>query len=942
MTHNQELFFGVPITGEVAPQGVDLDGTYDYFSRTSDLVGNVDSKTFTFSAWVYNSGSATTKSIVSSGSLSFDINIDSTNILTILARNSSNTNILLAETSVQAIPVNTFINIIMSIDLANTSNRSVYINDRLITMSWSAYTNDFINFTNTTHLVGSGYYPYFKGRLSNLFLDYTYRDLSIEANRRLFITADGKPADGQSLVATNTYDEKLDSVTTHYGNYIQATGTYYFYINTNVIKRINMSTPFKIATGVEDKTYSFSATDARGVTFKPDGMKFYIADNGNDKIWQYTMTTAWDISTATQSGISNVSPASLSPSSMTFNPTGTVLYVFDMFTDAMYQVALSTAYDITTMGTITSYDWGTSLETSIFWNANGTKYYSCGTNIIYEFNVSTPYSITTSSFSASLIDLSTLGLPAISQLTASPDGLHIFYCYTTDSTVRHLKTNIPFNYSALYRVTNASGTPTAPILYLPMKDAATAHINEGTGGNFTPNGTFATSNRGANQDNCVASYFDGVADYLSRTSLTGIADGKQFTFSCHYSYKEATQGSIFSIDDGSTNNGVQVYIRQPSLNYITIFLRNSSNTTVCSFNINTTTELNRNTHISVSVDTATSSIKAVLDGVVVTPTSISITADGIVDFTQGFYNIAKALASYYQQCNIGELYFNTVYMPLDVSNPFWDAVENKPIPVRKVIANTGVTPLIAMPLDASNAGKNYGTGGDFTANSGPYVGARGASEFWARSAVFGSTSANNVSISSLGTSTSKILSLMIVWYNGTNNLNLYNQGGDALGTFTDDIQNRLVDSSGAWCFRHADIQALQNSWNTMLLCLDLTDTNKTYMYLNGIQKTLTIYNFVNTSIGWGRSFKVGGGLNVSATYVSDQYINFSQEINRLKFVDGLGMPLDLSKQIESGAIPKPLFYLPFDDPSNLGKDASGNNNHFTINGTVTQGADVNG
>ena len=36
-----------------------------------------------------------------------------------------------------------------------------------------------------------------QGRLSNIFLDYNYRDLSQEFNRRLFITADGKPADNQ-------------------------------------------------------------------------------------------------------------------------------------------------------------------------------------------------------------------------------------------------------------------------------------------------------------------------------------------------------------------------------------------------------------------------------------------------------------------------------------------------------------------------------------------------------------------------------------------------------------------------------------------------------------------------------------------------------------------------------------------------------------------------
>ena len=38
------------------------------------------------------------------------------------------------------------------------------------------------------------------GRLAHFFLDYTYRDLSIESNRRLFITAEGKPTNNQETL----------------------------------------------------------------------------------------------------------------------------------------------------------------------------------------------------------------------------------------------------------------------------------------------------------------------------------------------------------------------------------------------------------------------------------------------------------------------------------------------------------------------------------------------------------------------------------------------------------------------------------------------------------------------------------------------------------------------------------------------------------------------
>jgi hypothetical protein len=52
----------------VEPVGIDFDGTNDSLSRSSDLTGNADGKTFTFSAWVYR-GEDATGTIYSSGGL---------------------------------------------------------------------------------------------------------------------------------------------------------------------------------------------------------------------------------------------------------------------------------------------------------------------------------------------------------------------------------------------------------------------------------------------------------------------------------------------------------------------------------------------------------------------------------------------------------------------------------------------------------------------------------------------------------------------------------------------------------------------------------------------------------------------------------------------------------------------------------------------------------
>lgn len=78
--------------------------------------------------------------------------------------------------------------------MSNTSNRFVYINDQASTVTWSAYNNKNIGFVRPAHGVGayaSGSGGFSNGHFAHFYLDYTYRNLSVEANRRLFIDANG-------------------------------------------------------------------------------------------------------------------------------------------------------------------------------------------------------------------------------------------------------------------------------------------------------------------------------------------------------------------------------------------------------------------------------------------------------------------------------------------------------------------------------------------------------------------------------------------------------------------------------------------------------------------------------------------------------------------------------------------------------------------------------
>ncbi|WBC28528.1 hypothetical protein TPMD03_54 [Thiohalocapsa phage LS06-2018-MD03] len=211
-------------------KGVSFDGSTDYLSRSTDLAGNTDSKTFTFSCWVYRSkNSSGTDRIYSSGLGNSTVNslfavdiVGITNKIICRAWNSSGS-LILDVILDNILAINTWSNIQISIDLANPLNKGIVINDVDYTSSatFPTYTNDTIDFTVPYRGIGFNAYDNTEHldvayRMYGFVLDYTHRDLSVVANRRLFITEDLKPVDTSPLNAI--LDLPMESASTAHIN----------------------------------------------------------------------------------------------------------------------------------------------------------------------------------------------------------------------------------------------------------------------------------------------------------------------------------------------------------------------------------------------------------------------------------------------------------------------------------------------------------------------------------------------------------------------------------------------------------------------------------------------------------------------------------------------------------------------------------------------------
>jgi len=143
----------------------------------------------------------------------------------------------------------------------------------------------------------------------------------------------------------------------------------------------------------DSKSKSISAEDTAptGMYFKADGTSVFILGDTNDRVYRYDLSTAWDISTA--GAVASTSPSlaaqSTTLSGLTFSPDGTKMFVASSATDLMYQYTLSTAWDLST---VTYANKSVALAPSashyggIFFNSAGTQcLYVIGSSVYVMF-----------------------------------------------------------------------------------------------------------------------------------------------------------------------------------------------------------------------------------------------------------------------------------------------------------------------------------------------------------------------------------------------------------------------------------------------------------------------------------------------------------------------------------------------------------------------------
>ncbi len=183
-------------------------------------------------------------------------------------------------------------------------------------------------------------------------------------------------------------------------------GTKMFIVNHAGRKTVDywsLSTAFDVSTATFDGAYSLVGKEQRAnsIAFNNDGTRMFIAGVGNDsqvRIHEFSLDTAFDLS----SGVTQLNTEDLISfhnhiDGVTFNYDGTKMYTINGAEDLMSQFKLTTPYDVSTLSLEGTYDVSSLTNNSreVVFSNDGSKMFILDDldNKIHEFNLSCNWSI---------------------------------------------------------------------------------------------------------------------------------------------------------------------------------------------------------------------------------------------------------------------------------------------------------------------------------------------------------------------------------------------------------------------------------------------------------------------------------------------------------------------------------------------------------------------
>jgi anthranilate phosphoribosyltransferase len=282
------------------------------------------------------------------------------------------------------------------------------------------------------------------------------------------------------------------------------------------VNEYNLSTAWNISTASYLQNFSVAAqeTTPTGIFFKPDGLKMYVLGQAGDDVNEYNLSTAWNISTASYLQNFSVAAQDTFPTSIFFKSDGLKMYMAGNFTTDVFEYSLSTAWNISTASYVQNFSYA-ALDndgSGIFFKSDGLRMYVLGgtTDTVYQYGLSTAWNITTASYTYPATNYFSVFAQETTPTSIffKPDGLKMYIVGTTGDDVNE------YNLSTAWDISTAS--------YLQVFSVAAQETNP-TGVFFKPDGLkmyiVGITGDDVNEYNLSAAWDVSTASYLQVFSI---------------------------------------------------------------------------------------------------------------------------------------------------------------------------------------------------------------------------------------------------------------------------------------------------------------------------------------------------------------------------------------------------------------------------------------
>lgn len=207
---------------------------------------------------------------------------------------------------------------------------------------------------------------------------------------------------------TYTNNSYTASAGSNYSSAYSVDGTKLYLNSSGDIKQYTLSTPFNISTASDSgKTFSIAGTSAYGIDFSTDGGNLYLSSRAYGSIRQYTMSTPWDISTAsytTQSLNTTIVTGSFVLQDLSVATDGSaIFFAVQDGTKLVYKLSLSTPWNAST-GTISASSLSIAAQTGAgpialaVTKDGGNVLVTAVTRTVLQYSLSSPWNLGTSSY----------------------------------------------------------------------------------------------------------------------------------------------------------------------------------------------------------------------------------------------------------------------------------------------------------------------------------------------------------------------------------------------------------------------------------------------------------------------------------------------------------------------------------------------------------------